>query len=265
MATLRSTVPPPTRARAIRPVALAGLLTGLLIQPALAQRAGDGFLFREPVASLALRVGIDRPLAGGDLFRFVTDELTLSGGDFSSVALGAELAFRLSPRGDLVLGVGYAGTTARSEFRDWVDQDNRPIEQTTRLRRVPLTASARWYLADRGRSVGRFAWVPARAAPYVGVGFGGMWYEFLQDGDFVDEQTLNVFHDRFRTSAWAKTAHAMLGLDVALGARFVTTMEGRYTLTKARPDGDYRGFDRLDLSGFSVTAGLGIRLPGRLP
>lgn len=228
-------------------------------RPAVAQGAGDGYLFKQPVVSLTLRAGFSRPNAGGDLFSFVTDELTLKRGDFSSPALGFDVGFPISPRGELVLGVAFAGTSTRSEFRDWVDQNDLPIEQTTTLRRVPVTLTAKWYLTSRGRAIGRFAWVPARYAPYVGIGGGAMWYRFRQSGDFVDFTDFHVFGDTFDSSRWIRTGHAVAGLDVSLGARFFATGEGRYTLARAKLSRDFVGFDPIDLSGFTATAGIGVR------
>lgn len=240
---------------------------GLVVAAALlgapaarAQGSGDGFLFKPPTGSVGVRAGFDRPLASSDLYSFMTDELTLSRGDFGSLTLAADLSLRLDPRVDAVFSVAYAGSRTRSEFRRWVDQDNLPIEQTTTLERVPLTASVKWYVTPRGRSVGRFAWIPARYAPSVGAGGGAMWYRFRQSGDFIDFTNNNsVFSDDFTTDYWALTAHAFAGVDVSLSPRFVVTAEGRYTFAKAPLSNDFQGFDRIDLSGFSVTGGIAVR------
>lgn len=228
-------------------------------RPAVAQGTGDGFLFKTPAASLTLRAGFSRPTAGGDILSFVTNQLTLTRGDFNSLTLGLELGFPLPPEGELVFGVAYAGTSTRSEFRDWVDQNDLPIEQSTTFKRVPVTVTAKWYFTPRGRAIGRFAWVPARYAAYVGIGGGAMWYRFRQTGDFIDFTDNGVFRDTFNSSRWTKTAHALGGLDVSLGPRFFVTGEGRYTLAKAELSRDFIGFDPIDLSGFSATAGIAVR------
>jgi len=138
-----------------------------------------------------------------------------------SATLGANVAIQVTPLLDIAFDVAYAGAARRSEFRRWVDQNNRPIEQTTFFRRVPVTLSVKRYLTPRGRSIGRFAWVPARRATYVGIGAGMMWYAFRQVGDFVDFQTLKVFPDAFQSSAWTPVVHALAGVDVALGRKSV--------------------------------------------
>ena len=253
-------------ARAARPHSGLFLVVGMLIailasaaSSARAQGSGEGFLFHSPHGVVAVRGGFAHANAGSDIFSFTTDQLTVDRGDFSGFTIGADLTLRIAPRFGVVLGASYAGTSTPSEFRNFVDQNNLPIEQTTTYQRVPVTASLKAYLTPPGRAVGHFAWIPARLAPYVGGGGGAEWYRFRQRGDFVDFQTNDVFHDSFASSGWAPEAHAMAGVDVSLGTRFVLEGEGRYTWAKARLGDDFSGFDRIDLSGFAVTAGVGIR------
>ena len=237
------------------------LVLTLLLAPAavLAQGTGDGFFFKEPVATWAVRAGFGHANAGSDIFSFTSRQLTVDRGDFSGFTIGSDLDFRLSSRFVLGLGAWYASSSTPSEYRDFTDTEDLPIEQTTTFRRLPVTASVKAYLTPRGRSIGHFAWIPAKVAPYVGAGGGAMWYSFRQNGDFIDDATLAVFHDSFKSSGWAPEAHAMAGVDVSLTPRLVLTGEGRYTYAKAKMGEDFVGFDKIDLSGFAITAGLAIR------
>jgi hypothetical protein len=227
--------------------------------PGLAQQAGDGFLFRAPTVTLSLYGGLARPDAGSDVFAFTTEQLTLGRGDFNAPALGSELAVHLTPRVALTLGAAYAGRTSRSEFRDWVDGDDLPIEQNTEFARVPVTAGVKAYLTPPGRSIGQFAWVPARYAPYLGAGGGAMWYRFRQTGEFVDFETLDIFRDEIESSGWTPTAQGVAGLDLSLSPRLVLTGEARYLWARAPMGGGFEGFDPIDLSGLSATLGFSVR------
>ena len=240
-------------------VVAAGLVVGGPARAAGAQEGGNGFLFRAPVASVIVRGGWSNPTAGGDLFSFTREQLTVDRGDFGSTSFGADVALHVAPRVDLVLGVAHARSRAPSSFRDWVDQDRQEIEQTTEFRRTPVTASARLYLTPRGRSVSRYAWVPARFAPYVGAGAGMTWYNFRQKGDFVDYETLDVFPDELETNGRATTGHAMAGVDMTLTNHFGLTAEARYGFGRGAVGGDFQGFDRIDLSGATATVGLFVR------
>lgn len=246
-------------ARTVVALAVATLAGPLAAKTARAQSSGAGFLFHPPAGSLTIRGGYDRPLARGDAFADPMRELTLGRGDFAGPSFGLDLGFRLSDRVDLVLGTAYSGSSADSEFRHFVDNDDRPIEQTTQLRRVPVTAGLKAYLVPRGRQIGRFAWIPSHVAPFVGAGGGALWYRFEQTGDFIDNKTLNVFTATFQSQHWTGTAHALAGVDVTLSPRLALTTEARYTWARAPFDGDYSDYPHIDLSGVAATAGLSVR------
>ena len=228
-------------------------------RPSHAQSAGDGFLFHAPVFTFGVRGGFDRASAGSDVFSFVTKQLTLNRRDFSSATFGTDLAIPVSRSNDIVFDAGLTSVSRRSEFRDWVDQNNLPIEQTTSLRRVPLTLGVRHYLSPRGRSIGRFAWIPAARTTYIGLGAGLMNYRFRQVGDFVDFQTLNILPDEFTSNAWTPVLHALAGAELSLGRFIMVTAEARYTWARGPMGRDYVRFNRIDLSGVSVTTGLSFR------
>jgi hypothetical protein len=46
------------------------------------------------------------------------------------------------------------------------------------------------------------------------------------------------------------------GTDVRLHGRFFLELEGRYRWAHAKPAGDFVGFDRIDLSGAKLAAGI---------
>jgi opacity protein-like surface antigen len=240
-------------------LAALALTAALTLPAAAAAQGGDGFLFRPPIGSFTLRGGVDRALGNSDVFEFAHERLTLGSNAFTGFNVGADLAINLSNRVDVVLGVSHARSSARSEFRRFVGEDDLPIEQTTGLARTPVTVSVRAYLAPRGRAVGRFAWIPARVSPYVGVGGGSMWYRFAQEGEFVDEETLDVFRATLRSSSWTPTAHGLAGAEFSLSPRVALTTEARYSWARADMSDDFRDFDRIDLSGLVATAGLSLR------
>jgi hypothetical protein len=227
--------------------------------PARAQSSGDGFLFRRPYVSFTLRGGFNRASAGSDIFAFTTTRLTLDRGDFGSATFGGEVGVVLAPRFDLALAYSVARKTSSSEFRDWVDQSNLPIEQVTTFNRTALTAGLKAYLLPRGRAVGSLAWLPARAVPFVGAGGGMMSYRFEQVGDFIDFSTSKVFHDDFTAEGQTTTLYGLAGVDFSLTATFVLTAEARYNWARGPMGQDFVGFHRIDLSGVAVTTGVSAR------
>src|SRR6266550_7846732 len=95
-----------------------------------AQSSGNGFLFGEPKGSIVFRGGYALATANSDLFSFTARQLTLSRRDFSSPVADMDFAVTLAPRTDVVLAASYAGVNKSSEFRDFVDQSDTPIQQT---------------------------------------------------------------------------------------------------------------------------------------
>lgn len=251
----------------LRAAAGLGFIVALLASPvdAAAQAGGDGFLFRAPRVTLSLHGGFAQARAGSDLFEEITDFLTLNKNDFGGFTFGGDVGVRVSDRLDMVFGAMYGRSGARSEDADYFEEagptgeDSLPILQDTRLTRVPLTASLRVYLAQRGRTIGSFAWVPSTVVPYVGVGAGAMYHQFVQDGDFVDYVDESIFSSEYRSSGWSPLAQVLGGIEIALGPRIALMTEGRYQWSSADLDLDFEGYEPIDLAGFQATAGLSFR------
>jgi hypothetical protein len=216
----------------------------------------DNFLFRQPRGAVSVRGAVLIPREDSEIFTFVQDQLTIDPGDFIGPGFVTDVSFLLTPRLDVAASFDFAQQTVSSEYRDFVDNDLLPIEQETTLRQTGLTASIRFSLIRRGRAVGRYAWVPARVQPYVGAGGGLLFWEFKQVGDFVDFQDNRVFPDTFLASGTAPSAHVLGGADIQLYKRLFFVAEGRYTWASDDLEGDFVGFDPIDLSGLRLSAGI---------
>lgn len=232
--------------------------------PTVAAQSGEGFLLGVPRVTVTLMAGYVQPRAasGGDtqsLWDLTREELTVDTRDLGGTLIGGQFAVRTSERVDLTLAATYNNSETRSEFRHWVDMDDLPIEQTTTFVTVPVTVGFKAYLLDRGRSFGRYAFVPRKWNAYAGLAGGLVYYRFEQRGDFVDFETLDIFDDEFLSQARAPTVHFLGGLDVSVNNRVVLNAEGRYALGTAPLDSDFVGFPDLDLAGFQFTVGLSVR------
>ncbi len=249
---------PPRFVSPLRPIAAMVALSLAVAQPARAQDA-DGFRFHPPSGSWSLRGGYAMPTAGSDLFKFTTSNLTVNHNDFNAVDIGADIAFTAAPRLDIDFDIAYSGMNKGSEFRNFVDNNNQPIQQSTSFARTPLTVNARFYLTDRGRQIGHFAWVPNRIVPYVGAGVGLMNYSFDQKGDFIDDSTMAVFPDEFRSDGWTPMAQVLAGVEWSVTPGWALRTEVRYLSASATPSQDFSGFNRIDLSGLTTSVGFFVR------
>ena len=219
----------------------------------------EGFFFGPPRTQLAIRTGAMLHSAGGDLFDFFRSELTLDRVDMLGPFVTGEVGIRTTPRLDEVLGLGTSRVEASSEVRDWVDENDLPIAQTTTLRVVPFTASLRFYPLNRGRQISSLAWIPDRTTPYIGVGGGAAWYRLRQEGEFVQEDPETdsgiIFADSYVSNSAVAVGHVFGGVEHWITQRVGIGLEGRYSVGKATPEGDFRDWDNLDLSGFQLSFG----------
>jgi hypothetical protein len=220
--------------------------------------AQDGFLFKPPAATVEVRLGRAMYTADSDLYQLITDELTLEQSDFAAFSADANLALTAASRVDIVIGLGYTHSRAPSEFRDFVDQDDMPIEQVTEVTHIPLTAGLRIYPFSRGTAIGQHAWIPARFTPFVGAGGGVNFYTFRQVGDFVDQSDFSIFNDELKSSSTALALYGEAGGEYWLSKRFGLSAVGRYTFGEATMDDDFQG-SALDLRGLQGSVGLAVR------
>ncbi|MEP6780681.1 MAG: hypothetical protein ABJC26_12375, partial [Gemmatimonadaceae bacterium] len=240
------------------------LAAGALIAP-IAVRAqplsGDGFLFHRPTGSFTLHVGYTNPSASSDAFNLARQKLTVGKDAFQTATVSGDFNVWVADRFTLQFSGGYSGRKVNSEYRSFIDNNNKGIEQSTELVRAPLTIGARFYLTSPGRALGRLAYVPSRIAPYLAAGGGGMWYRFKQTGDFIDVNSVNldVFNGELKSSGWAPSAYGAAGFDLTLSPVIALTTEARYEFAKGNMSNDFAGFNRIDLSGLAATVGLTIR------
>ena len=224
-----------------------------------AQRDDDrdpDFLFGPPRGWVGVRGSWFFARADSELFDFTRDLLTIEENDFDAPVVGFDVGLAINPRLDAVFAVEFGRASVGSEYREFVDENDVPITQETRLTDVELSGSLKSYLTSRGREVGQYAWIPSAATPYVGGGGGFLWYKFAQSGDFVDFVDLSVFTSTFESSGWTLAAHVFGGADIKLSRKLFLTTEARYRWADAALERDFVGFDSIDLTGLKVTAGV---------
>jgi hypothetical protein len=237
-------------------IALALVLVSTIPSPARAQPAPD-FLFGSPKGMIGFRSGWVFASANSDLFDFVQRTLTVDRKDFNAPAIGVDVEIAMTPRTSIVTGFEFSQASKNSEYRDFVDNQRLPIQQTSRLRELNLSGSFKFALTPRGREISRRAWIPSTVTPYVGAGGGLLRYEFLQFGDFIDVNTVNleIFPDTLRSNGWTPSAHVFGGVDVRVWRRMYVSGEARYLWSDATPDLDFN-FDSIDLAGLKTTVGI---------
>lgn len=222
-------------------------------------RGGDGYLFHRPPALFSLRIGANQPSASSDIFQSFHKDLTLGRRDYLAPSYAVDMAFPLSPRAEIQISASVSRRRSHSEFRDFVDNNDLPIEQATEFYRVPLSVGIKWNMVSSGRQIGQLAWIPSRFVPYVSAGAGMSRYSLRQDGDFVDFKTMRVFPSLLKASGWGALAYGALGTTVNINSWMGYTTELRYDMSRAPLHGDYQDFNNISLSGVGLTTGLTFR------
>ena len=225
------------------------------------------FQFDEPRFSLGFRGGWAFNRSKGEIYDFFTDGVFLQGlsnSDFDAPAFTFDFSWRLISWLDVVFGFEFSGREQKSEVRDPPkDLLGPPAVQKTRLTQVPLTLSLKIYPIGRGERVGQYAWIRKAVVPYIGGGIGFTWYELRLKGDFVDEtdpENTFIFSDVFTSDDWAFAQHAFAGVDIKLTRSFGLILEGRYYWADADMQGDFVGFDPIDLDGARIMLGFNWKL-----
>ena len=233
----------------------------LALPTAASAQGGPGFLFSDPDVSIGFRAGYGIPTVSSDLFDETYQTFTVEREDFRGPTLGGEIAVHLNERWDVAISAIYSGRRIQSEYIDYVDFDDNPIFQETWFRTVPVTVSGRYYFVDRGRSIGRFAWVPARFTPFVAAGAGLVTWRFERTGDFIDfgDPDWPIVFDRVTTAGTAPYVHAGGGASLSVTKNLVLSLEGRYGWGRGDLGRDFRGYEDLDLSGLQFLAGISAR------
>jgi hypothetical protein len=245
---------------------LAGLVWAVLLLAAVPVRADQqssppanrtaDFLFGRPSYAVGVRAGWLFASAGSDVFDFVTHHLTIDKADFNRPAFAADVAFALSSRVQVEAGVELVRMERGSEYRDLVDNNLLPIEQTTSLNTTHLVGGVRYALLPRGREISRLVWVPSKVVPYLGAGVGAVFWQFQQYGDFVDFVDNSVFSESFHAQGWAPAAQVFGGVDIQLHRGLYAAVQARYTKAAGELGPDFIDFEPIDLSGLRATAGI---------
>lgn len=214
------------------------------------------FLFQKPGKYFGFHIGGFFSGADSDLFDMVTRELTLDKSDFQALDFGVDLGINMREKIDLVFSIDHSNSDKSSEFRDFVDEQGLPITQTTSFSQTPLTVGIKYLLMPRGRQVGQYAWLPSTIVPFVGGGVGVLWYEFTQNGSFVDFETSEIFPANLKSSGNVGTLYLDAGADIHLYKMTYLTFNVRYSWAEDDLSQDFMGFNPIDLSGIRLTTGI---------
>ena len=212
---------------------------------------------------LTLRVGAFFPSVNSNLFADDSELYSRVGSgdalppglkksDWIGVSGGLAYFSKISPNVQLGVSVDGYGRQLDTSYRKETHSDGSEIQQTLRVRMIPVGLSLR--IAPTSRR--------ARLAPYVEVGADAISYKYEEFGDFIDflDDTHPIIADSFVSTGFGFGYHVAAGLKVPITPDFSIVGEGRYQHAKDKMGEDFRpGNFEIDLSGWTATVGFNVR------
>jgi hypothetical protein len=162
---------------------------------------------------------------------------------FNAATVGGEWEFPLISHLDGSLGLGFSSKSVGSFYTNLVNTDGTDIQQTLKLRIVPVTALVRFLPLPRDAPI----------QPYIGAGVGVFFWRYSETGSFVDANN-NVFQGNYVGSGSNAGPVVIFGATVPLGVLGVG-FEGRYQSAAGNLPAD-QGFagPKIDLGGWTWAA-----------
>jgi outer membrane protein W len=201
------------------------------------------------------------PKGGGDFWDANEAAFTLDHSDFNGPAGGIGYTASINNYIEFNFDGGWYGRSNTSADRNFTDQNGFAILHDTRLSIFPLTVSFRVLPAGRfGRRGTDGTHYVRRPVPYLGVGIGGEYWQYEEEGDFVASD-LSVVYDRLTATGFTFEKHAMVGIEFPVAPAWNITFEVRQSWAEATPGGAFAVVNpgRLDLGGTSVMLGGSFR------
>ncbi len=248
---------------AARNVVRALALAAVVAAPAAAQQqsardtasaAASSWLGR---VSVTARLGQLRPSGRSELFALMDRALLPTDGALRPRLAGGELHVALTPRFGVLLGAESGRGTVASVSRARATGVDADVRQPTTLDVASLQDVGAEWQALRWRRDGVGA--TDRLRVLLGAGGGVARYRLRQWGDFVDAQRSVTYGDDFGSAGRGGFGYGSATLEVPVRRWVAVQGDVRRQVGSAPMSADFASFDRLDLGGTRVAAGLRLR------
>jgi hypothetical protein len=168
--------------------------------------------------------------------------------EFNGASVGGEWLFPLARHIEGGIGVSFSSQDAPSIYEDFTDPDGTEIDQTLRLRMVPIAFTVRLIPVSPRSPV----------QPYIGGGVGLVSWRYSEIGEFIDFGAGNqIFEDRFVKTGTNAGPIVLGGIRFA-GDAFSTGFEIRYQKAEGDLDETFAA-PKIDLGGWTYNFTAGVR------
>lgn len=196
--------------------------------------------------SLRFRLGVFEPAGSSDFWDQYFTDFTGAPSSLEGLTFGVDYLWRTSRSSGLLFGGSFFSADTTVAYRDWETGDGQDISHLVELEMADLTAAYVVRLGDGG------------IRPYLGAGGGILWWQFREEGSFIDfgDPELPIVFASYLADGTTWELFALAGLDVPLGYRWSFFFEGRYRWADDELNKDFAGFGTVDLSGLELAGGL---------
>lgn len=198
--------------------------------------------------SINMKVGWFSPSQSSDLWQTNHDNLTFKKSDMNDALYLGEYEIYFDRLASIGFETGYYERGRHAQYRDYETGDGKPIYQSLQLRLVPVMANLRFYPLSYRRLF----------CPYIGVGAGIMFWTYDQWGDFINFTNDTIFYSEATTRTVSPAVSGTAGIVLRFQRSLGIVIEGKYIYSRGTLSSDFEGFEKLDLGGFTVSAGVNI-------
>ncbi len=201
--------------------------------------------------SFRFRMGLFEPSADSSYWDEKFDVWTGESEDFQDLVWAGDFLWMpaYSTLGVQFGGSWYQGST-RQSYRDWVDGAGGEVSHWTELTTWDLTVA------------GVFKPLPSSSVrPYFGLGGGLISYRLVESGDFIDFGSPNndIVYAVYGDDGTTFEFFGLAGVEFNVPGGWLIFLEGRWRDADTSLGGGFGSLgQRLDLSGYEVTAGFGF-------
>lgn len=203
--------------------------------------------------AVGVRAGSFQPAGNSEAFELFDRALTKGTADLRPSVTGASAQIRVWRNVQVVAGFEQGDRTVSSRARVQPTGVSTPVQQQTTFELTGVQyAGVQVQAWQWQRGASKRTWLRLLA----GAGAGRAEYSLRQWGNFVDVTRLVQFSDDLRSTGSGTFGYGSLVAEVPV-ARWVSVQaDVRQQYGRAGMDGDYAGFDKLDLGGRRLGVGV---------
>ncbi len=201
-----------------------------------------------PGQSLNFKIGFFTPSLDSDLWEVNKENLYFSNDDLKDLVYSLEYEHFMGRHFSLTLEAGTFEKTVYSQYRDYEFDDGSPIYQDLYLSISGIEANIKIYPLGHRKIFN----------PYIGAGVGIYFWEYEQNGDFIDFTNWEVYEGYGYTEKYTAGFNFRGGFVFRFRRHMGISFEAKYHYLKGQLSTLFEGFEKLDLSGLTLNIGINL-------